>query len=526
MSNHTTTRLTFIHQACIVVENGDTKIACDPWFNAPVWIGAGLPFPPLMEAETVAAKDLIESCTHIYLSHDHEDHWDPVYLKTLSRKTILVGAFRNKKFLDGLEELKDLHEIIYIPHLDSYEISPEMRLKVYLEQPDYRVNSMCLISTQDSEILNGNDCGLDMSIFLDVNKVRQKNVPLMFLYTINHLAAGYPIPYLRQSHPDAIKRMEGVRDDMIAKAMVGIRKLRPDCAVLFAGPNVYVDEVNDFLNDMPDARDWSLHRDALATEGCPAYWPAPLSVFRFANGKIDASDLVEWDDMLKRPRRPKKAESDPYEAVIDQSDIKNEAEIFYKEIKEIAADLNTPLDLDLVLSAVPTINAMEDDIFEWHLVVPFRSGGVPDFVQRPEKVSPPWLQVITTGAIHLGMIRNEITWNLLYGGRARMARNPDSFNSTFHQIMLFGRDPWAREALKEWMNEQSRDPSYARETIQVEWNGASYEILRYCPHEQEDLAAGDIEDGCIICLRHRWRFDLETGRCLRGNKSASISPPK
>jgi UDP-MurNAc hydroxylase len=39
-------------------------------------------------------------------------------------------------------------------------------------------------------------------------------------------------------------------------------------------------------------------------------------------------------------------------------------------------------------------------------------------------------------------------------------------------------------------------------------------IPKFCPHEGESLELAAIEDGCIVCPRHKWKFDLETGRCV------------
>lgn len=34
-----------------------------------------------------------------------------------------------------------------------------------------------------------------------------------------------------------------------------------------------------------------------------------------------------------------------------------------------------------------------------------------------------------------------------------------------------------------------------------------------CPHAGASLSGGTIADGCVICPRHGWTFDLRSGRC-------------
>lgn len=35
-----------------------------------------------------------------------------------------------------------------------------------------------------------------------------------------------------------------------------------------------------------------------------------------------------------------------------------------------------------------------------------------------------------------------------------------------------------------------------------------------CPHANAPLGRGWLEDDCVVCPLHRWRFRLETGECL------------
>ena len=43
-----------------------------------------------------------------------------------------------------------------------------------------------------------------------------------------------------------------------------------------------------------------------------------------------------------------------------------------------------------------------------------------------------------------------------------------------------------------------------------------YKFNKYCPHAGEDLSEVDIIDNCITCPRHHWKWDLNTGKCIRG----------
>ena len=79
--------------SCIFVEEGDTRLLCDPWIG-PADGNAWLSFPYKDEA-----ADLMETIapTCIYISHIHPDHFDPKTLRFLAGTTPIVI----KKFKDG-----------------------------------------------------------------------------------------------------------------------------------------------------------------------------------------------------------------------------------------------------------------------------------------------------------------------------------------------------------------------------------------------------------------------------------------
>ena len=54
-------------------------------------------------------------------------------------------------------------------------------------------------------------------------------------------------------------------------------------------------------------------------------------------------------------------------------------------------------------------------------------------------------------------------------------------------------------------------------------NGEKISVMDdICPHAGASLSGGYIDDGCAICPRHFWPFDLETGK-LRGMGGVQVS---
>ena len=48
-------------------------------------------------------------------------------------------------------------------------------------------------------------------------------------------------------------------------------------------------------------------------------------------------------------------------------------------------------------------------------------------------------------------------------------------------------------------------------------------IKNICPHEGDLLHRCPPKDGAAVCLGHGWRFDLETGNCVKGNLESRVA---
>lgn len=58
--------------------------------------------------------------------------------------------------------------------------------------------------------------------------------------------------------------------------------------------------------------------------------------------------------------------------------------------------------------------------------------------------------------------------------------------------------------------------TYADDTpvLLTRLEGVIHAMGRICTHEYADLAAGELEDGCVVCPLHGSKFDVVTGEAL------------
>ncbi len=57
-------------------------------------------------------------------------------------------------------------------------------------------------------------------------------------------------------------------------------------------------------------------------------------------------------------------------------------------------------------------------------------------------------------------------------------------------------------------------------------SGTLYAFEETCPHKGAPFAEGMLKGNELVCLWHGWRFDLCTGKAVRGNQDARTYPVK
>ena len=505
----------------MVIDAGTICIATDPWFDRPACVRATVPWPTFDITERDIALIAIDECSHIYLSHDHEDHFDPVFLRKLAPKTLVVGRFANARFQQEIQALEPYHQVLWMDDGEEVELAPGIVAKMHLEKPHYRVNSILSLRTRDCLILNANDCGTEMRMLDELSAWRKPGESMIFLYTLNLLASGWFFPYCRKGDQSVLPRYLKVKEDVINNWRRLIEVLSPTVSVCYAGPLSMVDPVNSFINDLPHARDNTALVEEIRAAG-DVVWPAPFSVIQFDHQLETLRNLRGWTEFLARPAVPVGFVVDThFEQEIAEGDLLQQAIEFQAELVTLQKRLSLTIRPRLVFALARSFADIEETSMQRLLIDPSANGERPRFLRLGEAVAEPWFQVNSTAAMVSELFQNTIPWDSFYGGRARLSRKPDAFDQALHLMLNFGRDPLGVEVLDTWLRQRTID-SLRAETIIREVNGRKIQMLRYCPHEGEDLSMAPILDGRVVCPRHRWEFDASTGKCVRGDLTTSL----
>lgn len=168
-------KITYVSHACIVIENEDTKLVCDPWIlNEPVFNFTTWKFP----SSNLSVEEVTVGATHLYISHAHEDHfhipsidkisrdiqvilpeytWHPgLRAQTIERTLREMGFYKITKFKPW--EKSTLGTNFHVTFVPAAESKPQ----------DWE-NSGLVIEVDNTKILNLNDNPTDEPQLKDIN---------------------------------------------------------------------------------------------------------------------------------------------------------------------------------------------------------------------------------------------------------------------------------------------------------------------------------------------------------------------
>lgn len=214
-------KVTFVHNATVIIETPDLKILCDPWFTDGAYDGSWYHWPPV--------EDKIPDVDVVWVSHVHPDHYDPAwltqYLAThdarlmIADQPLLLAAMLRDGFTP------EVIDSVTVGHTELHAV-PDCAL------PLDNIDSALVVKSGSESVVNVNDC----AIYPDLAKRLQELAPNPDIALLPFAGAG-PWPQTFVGAPKAIMR-HAVRDRTDAfLAQFGEWRefLNPHTTVPFAG---------------------------------------------------------------------------------------------------------------------------------------------------------------------------------------------------------------------------------------------------------------------------------------------------
>lgn len=510
-------QITYLGHAGFVVETESSIIVMDPWLSSSGAFDYGWFQYPRNHHLADYVQELLATSSkekYIYISHEHKDHFDPLFLNSLRSRdfTILLANFQRSIVKAALEKSNyQCKKIISLNDDEEFNFA-DGSLHLFVIDAELG-DSAILVKNSGKSFFNLNDCQIHDRLGAIVRKHGHADI----LSGQFSGAIWHPTCYeMSKDDYQRISREKSlVKFELISRA---IQTVKPSLFLPSAGPPCFLDpmliEKNfEKINIFPRAPKLLsfLDKHCKTTE---TTWSEimpgdtldanTLQFVKLAPNRVNDQDFEQYI----------RAYASDYQKIFQQRALENQKvsprEVFIKLRTELEKKLRP---LKLVNDKITTpLYWQIDGHSEMYLVdLKEKTLTVTNEIQDPNnfyKISAPaW--------IINKVLNKELDWrDFALSFRAKLSRNPDVYHSLIHSFLVVQAEDLERccELISKYHAKKER--------IIVESEGKRYSILRWCPHQGGDLKCGWIENGNLVCPRHRWQYNLKDhGKCVNNDDS-------
>lgn len=501
----------FYGHACIFVQTPTASMVTDPWFSAKgAFLSAWHQFPRNDHLDLTPLREV----DYVVLSHEHRDHFDVDFLRTLSPHTTIIIPKYTDDYL--LEELKSHvpNEVVVAPSHQRISLSEDLSLTPVVQSVPIWDDCTLVIETSQRTIADINDMKVSAK---DLGWLKESfDIDYLFMQFsgANWHPYVYDYDHERKRQISRHKRENKFASVQKTFAASGARWLVPT-----AGPACFLD---------PDHFDLNFETDSIFPTQADFYQYACRA--GFAENTIvllPGDQLTDTED--HRADNEHRLRADCF---IDKRGYLESYQ--HERLPVIRQELaSIPVSPSFLLPKLrdyfqPLISA--SSFFRRHIngrlllesTGPNPESVIIDFTRVRDSVYPhageDYFYALTVEDRLLNLVLDQkLSWEeLLLSLRADARREPDEYNE-FLVVFLRFANPESYRAYARY----ERRKQLSERAI-VSHDGTAYEIQRYCPHAMADLSLGEITDGQIVCPGHGWIFSLEDGRCTTNAATIAV----
>jgi UDP-MurNAc hydroxylase len=504
-------RITSVGHAGLLIETGQGRILCDPWFN-PAYFASWFPYPDNSWIDPATLAD----AEYLYISHLHRDHCDSRWLRRhMSKDTcVLLPDYPVPELRHELREL-GFRNLLPVRRAEPTALADGLSVLIdTVRSPSDGPDGDSVLAVDDGgvRVLNQNDA----------RPVAEGPLREFGPFDAHFLqysgAIWYPMVYdFPQRMKDTLgrrKRRNGMARALRYIEMFGARHVFP-----FAGPPCFLDDDLFHLNDLdssetnvfPDQfafldylREHGRDRDAhlllpgttvtLAPGGaCRVEQPSAEAVAPIRPG----ADRRRYLEAYRERMRPV-IEAERRQWPTGHSDLAAELADWIDPLLEQADHLCAGVNGRILLTVEEPAGEPSRIVFDFlqRRVVPWDAAAQCRYtftVARPliehcvRRREPDWVNGLFLSCRFSASRRgpyNEYVYAFFTSLSAERMAHTESYYAAAGQ-----------------------DGGLAR--------AGGLLVQRHCPHLRADLVRfGTVQDGVVTCHVHGWRFDLATGRCL------------
>jgi len=509
-------QITYIGHAGFVVETEQAIVVTDPWLSPEgAFDSAWFQFPRNHDLAPLVREKLRDRSRKrfVYISHEHRDHFDPNFLKTLplDELAFIVPHFQRDALRTELESLRPA-EMILCKHGEEV-LLPGGSAKLYIDDSGINRDSSLLLRADGETFLNLNDCKLHD----ELPAINSSEGPVSVFTCQFSGATWHPTCYAYEADEyQSISRKKFLNKfETVARA---IETLRPRAYLPSAGPACFLDPTLLRLNFEPvnifPRAPLLLQYLRGRLNGCGTL------LLDIMPGDVVSAHTGQWD-----ARGTERVSEENFEGYIHSYAARYQ-DYFSQTQKQPSED-----QAQRILCQLQTALEEKLSAFELHdrLRVPLYLG-LSDAADKMLRIDFPsktinqvsgileadYYSLTTPSWQIIRVLDKAITWEeFALTFRVRLNRKPDVYQTLTQGFLLLESDDM------NWFCRKLLDIEQNGKRTIVEAGGIRYSIDRYCPHQGGDLSCGWAEEGRLwTCPRHRWQFALDkNGDCLTSNGS-------
>jgi nitrite reductase/ring-hydroxylating ferredoxin subunit len=185
---------------------------------------------------------------------------------------------------------------------------------------------------------------------------------------------------------------------------------------------------------------------------------------------------------------------------------------FEKKIKKnlaILGNISIEINLNLILK-------IEKNIYSW-IIKNNEIKKIDNLIEKKEDKSE-FYEIGIKGNLFKKYLNNECEFDdLFFGGHLKISASKNGYNSVLIKMLRNLNNEINLKLIKKNEN------FLTRETILVNFKKKVFKISKYCPHQNYSLKKALIdENGIVTCPAHGWKFDVVSGKCIKGDLSKKI----
>ena len=148
---------------------------------------------------TKEIRETVYNSKFVWVSHEHTDHFDPIYIKQLREgTTLLLPKFIDDFFINKVLSLNLKCQIKILEPYKWIDLDNSLKVKVILEQPEYTCHASLLINNNKYLILHNGDTTITPKFLEYIGKTSLD-------YFLGHYTPASPYPWTNENMKETEK---------------------------------------------------------------------------------------------------------------------------------------------------------------------------------------------------------------------------------------------------------------------------------------------------------------------------------